>query len=193
MEQKNMNIEMYDRYEAELLQQLVTLCNERGLLSGKLPSSVDIEDKWKDLSADFMVDAVREYNSYPLATLAWTAYIGAAVAHWWDTDWKQNKTRSYKSLLGFKGFDDMDEHIVQNVLHYKLGDDNATMLDNAFHLCADKANNMLLHQGVEPGSTDAFYLFVRTLRVMYIIGASVHLKQLGYSMQKFPIVNKPSV
>ena len=96
---------MYDRYEAELFTQLFKCCRSRGWLPERFPESEDINSKWNDISAEFIQDAVREFNSYPLATLAWSAYIGAAVAKWWDKDWEVNSLRGYSSLLGERGFD----------------------------------------------------------------------------------------
>ncbi len=183
-----MNIEMYDRYEAELFTQLFKCCRSRGWLPEKFPESEDINGKWNDISAEFIQDAVREFNSYPLATLAWSAYIGAAVAKWWDKDWDVNSLRGYSSLLGERGFDDMDEHILQDILFYKLGSADAEHLHSVFNTCASEADALLRRSGAEAGTADAFYVFVRTLRVMYRIGAAIQLTVMGYSFQKLNYV-----
>ena len=47
-----------------------------------------------------------------------------------------------------------------------------------------QANSFMLHYGAERGSTDAYRLFLETTRVMYVFGAGLHLKELGYSFQK---------
>ena len=183
-----MNIEMYDRYEAELFSQLFKCCRSRGWLPERFPESEDINGKWNDISAEFIQDAVREFNSYPLATLAWSAYIGAAVAKWWDKDWEVNSLRGYSSLLGERGFDDMDEHILQDILCYKLDGSDAEHLHSVFNTCASEADAFLRRSGAEAGTADAFYVFVRTLRVMYRIGAAVQLTTMGYSFQKLNCV-----
>jgi len=179
-----MNIEMYDRYEAELFTKLFTACVERGWLPGKFPESEDINERWNEISPEFIQDAVNEFNGYPLATLAWSAYIGAAVAKWWDTAWDQNRLRGYKSLQGPNGFDDLDENILQNILGYKLDSKEAENLHTIYNFCAAEANAFLTHYNIEPGTADAFYTFVRTLRVLYRIGAAVELKILGYAFLK---------
>lgn len=179
-----MNIEMYDRFEADLFTKLFNACSDREWLPKKFPESEDINERWSDISAEFVQDAVKEFNGYPIATLAWSSYIGAAVAKWWDTAWEQNRLRGYKSLQGPNGFDDLDEHVLQDILGYKLDSKQAEQLNKIFNYCASEANNMLTHSNIEPGTVDAFYTFVRTLRVMYRIGAAVQLVNLGYAFHK---------
>jgi len=179
-----MNIELYDRYEAELFTKLFNALFSRQCLPEKFPESEDINARWEDISPDFVQDAVKEYNGYPLATLAWSAYIGAAVAKWWDNDWSKNRLRGYQSLQGPNGFDDLDEHILQNILGYPLSSKEAEYLHSVFNFCASEAQSFLTHYHIEAGTVDAFYTFVRTLRVMYRMGAAIQLKNLGYSFCK---------
>lgn len=179
-----MNIDMYDRFEAELFTKLYKACAERGWLPDKFPESEDINERWNEISPEFVQDAVKEFNDYPIATLAWSSYIGAAVAKWWDTAWDQNRMRGYRSLQGKNGFDDLDENILQNILGYKLDSKDADELHAIFNFCAAEANSFLRHSDAGPGTADAFYIFVRALRVMYRIGAAVQLRKLGYTFQK---------
>ena len=99
-----------------------------------------------------------------------------------------NSLRGYSSLLGERGFDDMDEHILQDILFYKLGSADAEHLHSVFNTCASEADALLRRSGAEAGTADAFYVFVRTLRVMYRIGAAIQLTVMGYSFQKLNYV-----
>ena len=81
----------------------------------------DFEQMWQRLAPDFMADAIREFNGYPEVVLAWSAYLGAAVAWCWDKDWTAYKDMDYAFFCGEKGFDYMDEHITEDILGYKLG------------------------------------------------------------------------
>lgn len=174
---------MYDKYEVELQMQLNNLCTSNEWLPVPILSTDDIEEKWADLAPEYLADAAREYNTYPLSALAWASYIGMAVAKWWDTDWENNRYRTYMSLKGSRGFDNMDEHIITDILHYKLEGVEHNNIDAVLRQCATAANDRLRHESVEPGTVDAFYLFTRTVRVMYRIGAALGLAQLGYKME----------
>lgn len=69
-----MNIEMYDRFEADLFTKLFKACADKGWLPEKFPESEDINERWNDISVEFIQDAVKEFNNYPMATLAWSFY-----------------------------------------------------------------------------------------------------------------------
>ncbi|MBO4370262.1 MAG: hypothetical protein J5808_02735 [Paludibacteraceae bacterium] len=178
------NIALYDRYEQSLQTQLSDMAAMRGWFSEPMPASTDLEEKWHELAPDYLNDAVGEYEQYPLSALAWAGFVGLAEAEWWEEDWQHNRMRGYHSLQGVGGFDDMDEFILQNILHLSLDSSEAEELGTRLRLCAEIANGRLRHEGVEPGTVDAFYLFVRTVRVMYRIGVALRLTQLGYKMEE---------
>lgn len=46
----------------------------------QLPECPDVEDKWEDIAKAYIPDGIREFQSFPLASLGWMMYIGMAVA-----------------------------------------------------------------------------------------------------------------
>ena len=78
--------------------------------------SDDIDLKWKELAPEYIADGVKEIAAYPTVSVAWAGYIGLAVACWWNRDWIKLKDQPYSVLLGPNGFDDMDDHIMKDIL-----------------------------------------------------------------------------
>ena len=109
-------LEYYENYEAALVQELLKVCNSAGMLDDTLLASDDIDEKWADYANDYMADAIEQINGYPEVAIAWAGFMGMAVAKWWDTDWRRVSRNEYKSLYGSQGFDNMDDHIVEDIL-----------------------------------------------------------------------------
>lgn len=174
----------FEQYESRLTDRLVELCNSRGLLDGRLLSSPDIDLRWDSIATEYAGDAVREFNGYPEVVLAWSAYIGMAVACWWDKDWNRYKNQGYSSLVGERGFDDLDEHVTRDILKLPLNSAKAKEVASNLAFLAAGAYSFMMHQGVEFQSVDAFKMFRHTLYAMYRIGASLELKNLGYKMER---------
>ena len=171
-------------YSASLGAHLTSFLKEKELLDGILPSTPDIDSRWNELGPLYCAEAVREYNAYPDVALAWPAFLGMAVASCWDSDWEHTAHLPYSVLQGEKGYDYMDEHIMEKFLGIKVGSEEAESLSNTLRELSVQANSLMRHYGAEPGSTDAYRLFLETCRVMYCFGAGLHLKRLGYSFQK---------
>lgn len=72
----------FESYESRLVDRLVEICTDKGLLDGMLLSTPDITARWESIALEYSGDAVHEFNSYPEVVLAWSAYIGMAVACW---------------------------------------------------------------------------------------------------------------
>ena len=45
-------------------------------------------------------------------------------------------------------------------------------------------DNALMHQHLEPGTKEAFNGYVACLRQLYLMGAAMQLKRMGYHMTK---------
>ena len=178
------NIPQYDRYEANLQTDLQLLCCQRGWLKGKFIHTDDLEEKWKEIAPEFLQDAVDQFERYPIATLAWPVYIGMAEAALWDEDWESNRKHGYGFIRGEEGFDTLDDNIIRNILHLAIDSDTAHAMDAQAECLANTANSNLRHEGVEPGTSDAFYLFTRTLRVMYRMGVALELTRRGYKWEE---------
>ena len=167
-----------DRYEAVLEDGLVKICKGAGLLREQFMRSEDIDGKWEQYAQDYVADAVLNFNEYPEAAIAWAGFLGMAVAHNWDVDWEAHKDDPYKSYYGSRGWDDMDEHILWEVL--ALPEAIGKKLSETLDSCALAALGLIRHEGIEAQTELGFYVLVRTYSVLYRIGAAIELQRLGY-------------
>ena len=94
------DLEYYNSYEERLQLELLKLCNATGALDTVLAESEDITEKWNDYATPYMADAIEQVNDYPNASIAWPAFMGMAVAKWWDTDWIANQNNPYEKMYG---------------------------------------------------------------------------------------------
>ena len=178
------NIQYYDTYEENLQREILRMCTSLGMLDGELLASEDIDGKWKEWAPEYIAEALPEVNTYPDFAIACAGYAGMAAANWWDTDWGRNHGNSYDKLHGPRGFDDMDEHIVQNILGLTLDSIEAKQIMNILLCCAQKAATFIQHEQIEHQTVKAFHIFARTVRVMFKTGAALELKRLGYKFHK---------
>ena len=178
------NIQYYDTYEENLLREILRMCTSLGMLDGELLASEDIDQKWKEWAPEYIAEALPEVNTYPDFAIACAGYAGMAVAHWWDADWGRNHSAKYESLHGPRGFDDMDEHIVQHVLGLSLDSKEAKALEGVIRSCAQTAVTLIRREQIEPQSPMAFHVFARAIKVMYRVGAALELKRLGYKFEE---------
>ena len=174
----------FDTYESNLQQEMLRVCTSLGMLDGELLNSEDIDQKWKEWAPEYIAEALPEVNSYPEFAIACAGYAGMAVAQWWDQDWGRHHSTSYASLHGPRGFDDMDEYIVQNILGLTLDSVEAKQIMNILLCCAQKAVDFIRHEQIEAQTVKAFHIFARTVKVMFRTGAALQLKRLGYKFHK---------
>lgn len=172
---------IYDAFEATLRRELIKLCTEFEMMNGQLLRSDDIDAKWDEFARDYMIDAVHEFNSFPEASLAWAAYLGMGVARHWDEDWRRHASDTYASYYGSRGFDDMDEHILFSVLGYALDSEQAAEVNSMLSRCAQLVLTLIRREGFESQSVEAYYVLIRSTKVMFQIGQSLELYHLGYS------------
>ncbi len=174
----------YNMYQERLTQDLLKLCTGRGMLEGMLLQSQDIDDKWDTLAPEYIADGVKEIAAYPTVSVAWAAYMGMAVACWWNRDWNRLKDQPYSALLGSQGFDNMDDHIMADILGLTTGSIETAGINETIKACADSAVAHIRQERIEPQSPRAFYVYARTAQVMFRIGAALELYRLGYEMRK---------
>ena len=178
------DIRYFDTYENNLQQEILRVCTSLGMLDGELLNSEDIDQKWKEWAPEYIAEALPEVNSYPEFAIACAGYAGMAVAQWWDQDWGRHHSAVYESLHGPRGFDDMDEHIVQNVLGLSLDSVEAKQIVNILLCCSQKAVDFIRHEQIEAQTVKAFHIFARTVKVMFRTGAALQLKLLEYKFHK---------
>jgi len=105
-----------EKYREDLTQHLIEVCTGNGYLKGTLLNTPDIDEAWVRYAPSFFGDAVREFNKYPEYCLGCAGYLGMAVAFSRDKDWEKHREEPYTSFQGERGFDDMDDHITDNIL-----------------------------------------------------------------------------
>ncbi len=176
--------EYFDQYEQALLQETLKICTGFGMLDGSLLASDDIDAKWKEFAPEYIAEALPEVNDYPEFAIGAAGYLGMAVAKWWDTDWGRHHGDSYTSFHGSRGFDNMDDHILQDILGYAPDSTEAKQLTNIMMVCAQTAENFIRHEQIEHQTAKAFHIFARTVEVQFKIGAALMLKKMGYRFQK---------
>lgn len=179
-----MDFEYLDNFEEKMQEELLRLCRNYKMLDNMLLCNDDIDERWKELAPEYMVDAVEQIRDYPTVSVAWAAYIGMAIAWSWDADWERHKDMSYKSLYGPHGFDDMDEHIVGTMLGVSLDSAEAKEIEAIIRRCGETAVTLIRHEQIDPQTPMAFHVFARACRSMYRIGAAIELKRLGYHFEK---------
>ncbi len=177
------NKEYLDKFEEKLKEELVNYCTARNMLDGSLLATMDVEKRWSDFAPEYIADAIKEISNYPTVSVAWAAFIGMAVAHYWDTNIELFNTVKYKSFYGENGFDDMDEYIMFNILHISPVNKEYNKIEEIIRCCAERTVNMIRHEQVEPQSPTAFYIFTRAIKIMYRIGVALELKRLGYKLE----------
>ena len=175
------NTAYLDNFEKILSDGLVKVCQGASLLddSGILDSP-DIDLKWDVYIKDYVADAVENFNSYPQTAIAWAGFLGMGVAHRWDRDFELFKSATYQSYYGPRGFDDMDEFVLQNVLGLDLDGAEARKISDTFNSMSMLTLGLIRHEGVEPQTAQGFYILNRSYTVLYKIGASIALRRLGY-------------
>ena len=175
---------MNEKFEEVLgrdLHQFLLSMNE---VDERLPECPDVEKKWEAIVKAYIPDGIKEFKNYPTASLGWMMYIGMAVAKMWDTEWDiYSKVEDlYAYMRDKRGYDSMDEYIREDVL--LLQGDNYTDLEKLTGVCASRVYNALMHQHLEPGTKEAFEGYVACLHQLYLMGAAIQLKRMGYHMTK---------
>ncbi|MCQ2974875.1 MAG: hypothetical protein MJ211_08695 [Bacteroidales bacterium] len=174
----------FENYENNLKKNLVDFCTEKNYLSGMLLETIDITEKWDSISPSYIADASKEINKYPAVSLGWAMYLGMAVAKYWDSDWNiyGKHPNLYEHLKNKRGFDYMDEVVRGEILGLK--DDQFTKCEDFVRSCTLLALNKIRQEGIEPCTPSAFFVYTLSCKVLYLIGASITLRKLGYVMEK---------
>lgn len=171
-------------HEEEFRHDLTAYLLSKGKVDGLLPDAPDIEGKWLGIAEAYLPDGMREFAAYPTVSLGWMMYVGMAVAKYWDEDWElyDKVDNLYTYLRDRIDYDHMDDYICQKVL--LLGDEERRQLAVLVGECAARSNSRLRHLPVEPGTSEAFRTYVAALHQLYLMGAAVQLKAMGYHMTR---------
>ncbi len=177
-------IDYLDKFEEKMRKHLLQTATSKGALDGKLLESDDLKDFWSRIEANYMADAVPQIASYPTVSVAWATYLGMAAAYCWDVDWQTYKDTPYEGFYGDQGFDNMDDHIVRDILRIPLDSEEAKQIVTLVQSLAHEAISLIRHEQIEPQSKMAFYAFYRACSAMFAIGTAIELKRLGYKFEK---------
>ena len=126
----------------------------------RMPQCPDVEEKWEKIAQAYVPDGIREFNAYPTASLGWMMYIGMALAKYWDEEWEI-----------YSKIEDLYAYM-----------DSYTSTEKLVGECASRVYNALLHQRIESGTKEAFNAYVVCLHQLYLMGAYIQLKRMGYHM-----------
>lgn len=157
--------------------------SSQGAIGDLLPACPDVEERFSDIFDAYVPDGAREFAQYPVASLAWMMYIGMAVARMWDEDWDMYSRFKdiYRDILRRgRGYDEMDEYIAQDML--RLTPEQEQSLFAIVNRCASRVYTLLMREGFEPGTPEAFHAYARCCAQLYYFGMAMELHSLGYKM-----------
>ena len=152
-------------FEETFHKDLTAYLETHDLIDKHFPEAPDIEALWATIGESYLPDAMREWNKYPTVALGWVMYIGMAIAYYWDEDWER-----------YSHVPDLYKMMILN--------EQGEKLQQTVGECAARTYNTISHLHVEPGTPDAFRVFIAALHEMYLMGAAMELKSLGYHMEK---------
>lgn len=179
-----------ESFEKRITDELLRMCKQYAVLDGTLLATDDIDARWGVMAPEYMADAVPNIADYPTVAIAWAGYLGMAVAHQWDADWVAHSQDTFSCYYGAQGFDDMDEHIVRDIIGFHLESREAKAIEDMMRRLGEAALTLIRRENIEPQSPMAFHVYARVVKVMYRIGAAIELRRLGY---KFEQVNLPNM
>ncbi|MCQ2174078.1 MAG: hypothetical protein MJY61_02960 [Bacteroidales bacterium] len=173
-----------DNFESVLEGGLLKICKSSKVLDetceqdGRVFLSPDIEQVWDRFVKDYVGDAVENFNEFPDAAIGFAGFLGMAVAHFWDSDWDSHREDGYADYYGSRGFDDMDDHILADVL--KLDESDSAFTVSLMKSLSMAVQVLLRREQIESQTDIGFYALVRSYGVVFRVGAAVELYRLGY-------------
>ncbi len=178
-----METEYLNSFEESLRKDLVRLCSQEGRLEKTLLETPDLAAFWERVEEQYVADAVPNVQQYPLVSVGWATYLGMAVAYCWDVEWDAYKAVPYEQFYGDEGFDNMDDHIVRDILGLPLDSQECQKWRAFIQRLAQHTVSRIRHEQIEPQSPLAYYVFVRACRAMFAIGQAMELYALGYRFE----------
>ncbi len=174
--------ELVKVFENKVHDDLFGFLQKKGKIDAHVPQCPDVEEKWTAIARAYLPDGAREFQKYPVVSLGWMMFVGMALARYWDTDWTTYASRTdlYEQLRDKRGYDCLDEEVIESVLSLK--EDEAQELSDLVAECASRVFNLLRHEEVEPGTQAAFGCYVAALHELYLAGMAMELNRLGYHM-----------
>ena len=169
-------------FEEKVRKDLTEFLQRKEALDPHVPECPDVEERWGEIAREYLPDGAREFQQYPVVSLGWMMFIGMTMAYYWDTDWeKYSKEKNiYEQLRDRRGYDNMDEAVVQDILGY--AGEAAEKITELVAECASRVYSTLSHEHVEPGTEAALGCYIAALHQLYLAGMAMELNALGYHM-----------
>lgn len=179
----------FNRYSEQLTGVLLQGCVREGYGTKKLLQVEELEDKWQSMAPSYLIEALANFRDYPSVSLAWAGYLGMGLTNMWDSDLDRLQAMDdcYSYFANQRGFDFMDEFVMEACFGLVKESEEYKKLVNLWQMLAESALSMMRKENVSPQSGDAYLLLAHTTRTFYIIGISVALSMMGYSNQKISI------
>lgn len=179
---KKDNKEFVKQFEEKVRTDLLGFLQKKEALDEHVPECPDVEEKWGEIARNYMPDGVREFKDYPVVSLGWMMFIGMAMSFYWDTDWEKysDKKDIYEELRDKKGYDNMDEAVVEGLLGY--AGEAAEKITELVAECASRVYGIINHEHIEPGTDVALGCYIAALHQLYLAGMAMELNALGYHM-----------
>ena len=169
------------RIEEIFKQDLSMYLTGRQRVDEQLPDAPDIEEQWAKIGESYLLmPCASSANTYRGSGMDYVCrhghrqILGRGLGAVWQVD------NLYEYLRDRIDFDHMDDYILDQVLLLDENEHKATSTIVAE--CAARTYTLLIHQGYEPGTEAAFRGFIAALHQMYLMGAAMELKRLGYHM-----------
>mgnify|MGYP003315387046 CR=1 FL=1 len=97
-----------------------------------------------------------------------------------DMDWEKFKDAPYTCYYGAKGWDDMDEYVLYELIGLDRESPEAKRISDTLLSCAMAVLSLIQHESIETQTELGFYVLARSYTVLYRIGAAIELKRMGY-------------
>ncbi len=176
------NKQFVEKFEEKVRTDLIGFLQKKEALDPHVPECPDVEEKWSEIVRSYIPDGAREFQQYPVVSLGWMMFIGMAMAFYWDTDWEKyaGRTDYYQQLRDKKGYDNLDETVVETLLGY--AGEAAEKITGLVAECASRVYGILSHEHIEPGTPAALGCYIAALHQLYLAGMAMELNALGYHM-----------
>ncbi len=173
-------------FEKELKEDLKLYLRSEKRVDEMLPECPDLEELWPSVRDAYLPDGVREFANYPVVSLGWIMFVGMGLAKYWDDDWekysKVGGAELYMSMRDARGYDNMDDYILQDVLG--LQGEEAEAVSKMAGECAQRTYRKLLASEFENGTAEAAGAYIDALHQLYLMGIYTELNALGYHLTK---------
>ena len=174
--------ELVKKFEEKVREDITKFLQKKEALDEHVPECPDVEERWGEIARAYLPDGAREFKDYPTTSLGWMMLIGMAMAFYWDKDWEKYSAQKniYEELRDKRGYDNMDEAVVEDLLGY--AGEAAEKVTELVAQCAARVYSLLSHEQVEPGTEAALGCYIAALHQLYLAGMAMELNALGYHM-----------